>query len=71
MERLIIDVPDKKSALIRQLLTELGVSIKTENQNETSSYRNKLLQVSVWSEEDLKCFEEGKRGFENFKPPEW
>lgn len=30
METLVINVPDKKSALVKQILQELGVTIKSE-----------------------------------------
>jgi hypothetical protein len=31
METLVINIPDQKSALVRQLLKELGVTIKSES----------------------------------------
>ncbi|HTD39831.1 MAG TPA: hypothetical protein VK671_04365 [Mucilaginibacter sp.] len=31
METLIINIPDKKSALVKQILLGLGVTIKSEN----------------------------------------
>ena len=35
METLIINIPDKKSALVKQILMELGVTIKSETKNQT------------------------------------
>jgi hypothetical protein len=29
------------------------------------------LKISVWTDEDLKVFEENKKGFESWKPEEW
>jgi hypothetical protein len=42
METLIINIPDKKSALVKQILKGLGVTIKTETANQTkpSDYAN-------------------------------
>lgn len=70
MERLIIDIPEKKSKLVKQLLAELGVLIKEERAG-LSSYQKKLLQVSVWTEEELKIFDETKKAFNDLKPQEW
>jgi hypothetical protein len=35
METLIINIPDKKSALVKQILKDLGVTIKSETKNQT------------------------------------
>lgn len=55
METLIINVPDKKSTLVKQILKGLGVTIQ-EKQPSTSAYKDKLMRVSTWSEEELKSF---------------
>jgi isopentenyldiphosphate isomerase len=72
MERLVIDVPDKKSALVKQILEELGVTIqKKTSENTISDYQQKLAQVSVWSDEDIKAIEDAKKAFNSLKPAEW
>jgi hypothetical protein len=71
MERLIIDIPDKKSAFVKQLLTELGVTIQPQKEIDLSARKKRLAKISVWSDEDLKIFDESKKGFENWKPEEW
>lgn len=71
MEKLIISVPDKKSALVKQILKGLGVIIQPQNVDRPSTYKEKILKVSAWTEDDLKAFEEGKSSFENFKPQQW
>jgi len=68
METLIINIPDKKSTLVKQILKGLGVTIQENNQTKESAYRKKLLKVSTWLEEDLKSFEDGKKAFENLSP---
>lgn len=58
METLIINIPNKKSTLVKQILKGLGVTIQGNGQTNESAYRQKLLKVSTWSEEDLKNFED-------------
>jgi hypothetical protein len=68
MVRLIIDIPDAKSTLVKQILKEFGVTIQQEIKSQPSAYKKKLLQVSTWTEEDLKAFDESKKAFENLLP---
>lgn len=69
MEKLTINIPETKSALVKQILRELGVIIQpSENTKTVSDLRKKLANVSVWSEDDLSVFEESKKAFENLKP---
>ena len=35
------------------------------------SYKQNILKVSVWTEEDTKAFHENARLFEQWKPEEW
>lgn len=65
MERLTINIPEEKSSLVKQILKELGVIIQPEKRVDISDVRKKLASVSVWSDEDLKVFEESKTAFEN------
>jgi len=55
--RLIIDIPEEKSSLVKQILKELGVTIEPEKIENISEARRKLANVSVWSDEDVKVFE--------------
>ncbi|MCR8557040.1 hypothetical protein KXD93_05280 [Mucilaginibacter sp. BJC16-A38] len=71
METLRIDVPDTKLTLVTQLLKELGVTVHKENTTDISARKKRLANISVWTDEDLKVFEETKKGFENWKPEEW
>lgn len=71
MERLTINIPEEKSSLVKQILKELGVIIQPEKKVNISDVRKKLANVSVWSDDDLKVFEESKTAFENLKPPQW
>lgn len=71
MERLTINIPEEKSSLVKQILKELGVIIQPEKKVNLSDLRKKLANISVWSDEDLKVFEESKTAFENLKPQQW
>ena len=53
------------------MLKHLGATIQSETPVDTSDYREKLTKVSVWSEEDLKIFEESKKAFESPTPQQW
>lgn len=63
MERLTINIPKTKSLLVKQILREPGVIIQPEKQISTSDFKKKLAGVSIWSDEDLKAFEESKNCF--------
>ncbi|AYL96554.1 hypothetical protein [Mucilaginibacter celer] len=65
METLVINIPDNKSVVVKQILKELGVTIQQESHSSVSNYRERLSQVSEWSEEDLKVFDETKKAFES------
>ncbi|MFC0513833.1 hypothetical protein ACFFGT_06470 [Mucilaginibacter angelicae] len=71
METLVINIPDNKSTVVKQILKELGVTIQQASQSSVSDYKKKILQASYWSEEDLKVFDETKKAFENFNSPKW
>ena len=70
MEKLIINVPEGKSALVKELLKELGVTIEKEKMD-MEAYRKKILQVGVWSDEDLRPIEEAREAFNSLKPVQW
>ena len=36
-----------------------------------SGYKNKILSVSTWSEDDIKVFEENKKQFNQWPPTSW
>lgn len=70
METLIINIPDKKSKLIKQILKGLGVTIQEKHFSNTG-YKDKIQQVSVWTEDDLKLFEKAKDSFGSLNPAQW
>jgi len=70
METLIINVPEEKSDLVKTLLTELGVTFHREAQSEKLRKEN-LIQVSVWSEDELAEIQKAGKGFNDIKPSKW
>ena len=44
---------------------------KNANPMSLSTYKNKILNVSVWSDSDLKVFDENQKLFNNWKVQEW
>lgn len=72
MEKLTINIPETKSALVKQLLKELGVVFQSASKKESvSDIRAKLANISVWSDKDLGVFEENKQVFDKLTPPQW
>ena len=72
MEKLTINIPETKSALVKQLLKELGVVFQSASNNESvSDVREKLANISVWSDKDLEVLEENKQIFDKLTPPQW
>jgi hypothetical protein len=71
METLIINIPEKKSTLVKQILIGLGVTIQQSSKKTSSNYKKKLATVSTWTDDDLKGFEEGAKAFESLKPQQW
>ena len=71
MERLVINIPERKSTLVKQILKGLGVTIQHESKSTPSAYKQKLTKVTTWADEDLSVFKESKKAFENLKPQQW
>ncbi len=67
MEKLIIYVTKRKSALVKELLKELGVTIEQEKMD-MEAHRKKIAEMPVWSDEDLKPIEEAREAFNSLKP---
>ncbi|HEY4196998.1 MAG TPA: hypothetical protein VGM63_15755 [Mucilaginibacter sp.] len=66
METLIISIPDKKSALVKQILKGLGVTIKAEtgNQMKPSDYAKSINVSKKDAEKMLKDISESRNEWE-------
>jgi len=42
-----------------------------KQQRDGNEYKKRLLEISVWSDEDLAIFEENKKRFDEWQPTEW
>lgn len=71
METLIINIPEEKSNLVKSLLTELGVTFQNEKKQSIDDFKKALLNISVWTEEELETMESARKSFDSFKPVEW
>ncbi|MFD1628595.1 hypothetical protein [Pseudopedobacter beijingensis] len=71
METLIISIPENKSGLVKQLLKELGVTMKTTTSGKVSNYKQKLTEVAVWNEKDLDSLKDGHKAFSDLKSEQW
>ena len=71
MEQLTINIPEKKSALVKQLLRELGVTIQAETEAKGLTYKEKIARVSCWTDDDIKAIEDAQKSFGTLKPLQW
>ena len=71
MEKLVITIPDAKSTIVKQVLHSMGVLLPGQVSPKKGDYRNRLLNVSVWSEEDLKPVSDSGQSFNGLKAEEW
>jgi len=56
---------------VRDFIDFLFSKKKNIADSPSSDYRNKILSVSIWNEEDLKVFEEHKNDFDQLAPAKW
>lgn len=52
MQTLIINVPEKKSTMVKQMLKEMGVTIQQTTKLNLTAYKQKIAKVSAWTDED-------------------
>jgi len=71
MERLTIDIPESKSAEIKEFLKAMGVLFSPSTPRDAKAFKKKLLNVGVWSDEDLKGINEAREAINSIKPQEW
>lgn len=71
MEKLTINIPEAKSYIVKQILHSLGVELPGHKVLVRENYKEKLLQISNWTEEDVSGFDEGLKSFNGFKAHEW
>ena len=58
MKTLLINIPEKQSSLVKQLLTALGLTIQKPDKTNLSNFKQSLANMSVWADEYIKIIEE-------------
>jgi len=71
MEKLVINIPESKSNIVKQVLHSLGVTVPGYNAALKGDYKKRLLNISSWTEEDLKPIEDAGKNFGDLKAEEW
>jgi hypothetical protein len=71
MEKLVINIPDGKSNIVKQVLHGLGVYPNGHDAPVKGDYKKRLLRISAWSNEDIKPIEDGGQSFTDLKAEEW
>lgn len=71
MERLVINIPDAKSNIVKQILHSLGVAVSGHETPIKGDYKKRLINVSIWTDTDLKQVEYGSQSFNDLKSEEW
>jgi hypothetical protein len=61
MERLTINIPESKSAEIKSFLKSMGVAVDGLKVLDMGAYREKIANIGIWSDDDLKVFEESRK----------
>jgi hypothetical protein len=69
MEKLIIEVPDKKIHMVKQLLTAIGV--KHRDYSKHKKNKDDLKKVSVWTEEEIEAVEKVSKSLQSLQIKEW
>jgi len=71
MEKLTINIPSDKIDMVKKVLEALGVTFQKPKSVKSKTSKEKLLKVSVWTDEDLSIFEESKSAFNQLKVEKW
>jgi hypothetical protein len=67
METLVINVPDGKSSIVKQVLHSLGVTMPGHDAPIKGDYKKQLLTITVWADDDLKQIEDAGKTINNLK----
>lgn len=67
----MINIPEGKINIVKQVLHGLGVYPNDRDAPAKGDYKKRLLQVSTWSDADIKTIEDSGRAFTDLKAEEW
>ncbi|ETZ22853.1 hypothetical protein [Pedobacter sp. V48] len=68
---IISEEGDKSMLTVKRKLRELGVNLQHTSPQDRKANQERLLKISVWTEEDLKMIEDTRQSFGAIKPAEW
>lgn len=71
MERITINIPDSQSEEIKSFLKSKGIVVVSPKSLNIEAYQKKIANIGVWTDEDLKLFDENRKLLDNFNPQEW
>lgn len=71
MERITIYIPDSQSEEIKSFLKSKGIALDNPKPLDMIAYRKKIANIGIWSEEDIKVFDQNRKLLDNFNPQEW
>jgi hypothetical protein len=69
MEKIIIEVPDEKIQMVKDLLKAIGVKHKSFPQDKIK--KDVLNNVSVWTEKDIAAIETVSKSMQRLSIKEW
>lgn len=69
MEKLIIEVPEEKLQMVKDLLKAVGV--KHSNFPKERIKKDTLTKVSVWTEKDIEAIETVSKSMQSLSIREW
>jgi hypothetical protein len=68
---LIQEASDSPISTVKRKLREIGIHLQQTNLQDRKANQERLLKISVWTEEDIKLIEETRQSFGAIKPAEW
>ncbi|EHQ26487.1 hypothetical protein [Mucilaginibacter paludis] len=71
MERITINIPDSQSEEIKSFLKSKGIVVDSPKSLNIEAYQKKIANIGVWTDEDLKLFDDNRKLLDNFNPQEW
>jgi hypothetical protein len=71
MEQITINIPDLQSEEIKSFLKSRGIAVNSPKSLNMDAYRKKIANIGVWTDEDIKVFNENRKVLDNFNPQEW
>ncbi len=69
MEKLVIEVPNEKIQMVKDLLKAIGVAYRSDPKERIN--KDALTKVSVWTKKDTDAIEEVSKSMQSLSIREW